>query len=62
MREQKKREYLSPVLWKPATKFMVNVAGQILEARSRKSRKLLTGLVSLWMKSFSNREKGDWSV
>lgn len=41
----------------PANKFMIDIAGQVPEAICGKSGKVLTSLISLWMKSFAGREK-----
>jgi hypothetical protein len=38
---------------------MIDIAGQVLEAMYRKSGKLLTSLISLRMKIFTDGEKGD---
>jgi hypothetical protein len=40
---------------------MIDIAGQVLEARDWKGSKLLTSLVSLWMKFITDREKRDLS-
>jgi hypothetical protein len=47
-------------LWAPANKLMKDIATsrQVLETPYRKSGKLLTSLTPLWMKFFSEREKG----
>ena len=51
--------YLFLELWVLANKFIIDIAGQVPEARQWKSSKLLTSLVSLWMEFIADREKGD---
>jgi hypothetical protein len=46
-------------LWVSAKKFIIDNAGHVLEVRRWKGSKLLTSLVSLWMKFIADREKGD---
>jgi hypothetical protein len=43
--------------WIPANKFIIDIAGQVPEAICGKSGKVLTSLISLWMKSFAGREE-----
>ena len=58
MRGERMR-YLFLELWVSANKSIIDIAGQVPEARQWKSSKLLTSLVSLWMKFIADREKGD---
>jgi hypothetical protein len=60
-REDERNSYLFLAFWKTANKFIMNVAAQILIARSGQCRKLLTSLVSFRMKFCSGGEKGDYS-
>jgi len=46
-------------LWVPANKLIIGITGQVLEAVYRKSGKLLTSLIPLWMKIFTDGEKWD---
>ena len=48
-------------LWVPANKLIIGITGQVLEAVYRKSGKLLTSLIPLWMKIFTDGEKWDWN-
>lgn len=60
-REDEKDNYPFLAFWIPANEFTMEVAAQILIARSGKCRKLLTSLVSLRMKFCLGREKGGYS-
>jgi hypothetical protein len=55
----KSGRYLFFKLWVPADEFIIDIAGQVPEAIWRKRGKLLTSLVSLWMKFVTDGEKGD---
>ena len=54
--------YLFLEIWVSTNKFIIDIAGQILEARHWKGSKLLASLVSLWMKFIADREKGDYAA
>jgi len=57
--EAENETYLFLELWVSSNKFIIDIAGQISEARDWKGSKLLASLVSLWMKFIADREKGD---
>jgi len=46
-------------LWVPANKLIIDITGQVPEAVYRKSGKLLTSLISLWMEIFTDGKKWD---
>ena len=56
---RKNESYLFLEVWVSANQFIIDIAGQIFEARHWKGGKLLTSLVSLWMEFIADREKGD---
>jgi len=60
-REEKDQTCLFLELWVPAEKFIIDIAGQVPEARDWESSKLLTSLVSFWMKFITDRKKGNWT-
>jgi hypothetical protein len=60
-REDEKDNYLFLAFWITANEIIMDVAAQILTARSGQSRKLLTSLVSFRMIFCLGREKGDCS-
>jgi len=55
---RKNGRYLFFELWVPANELIIDIAGQVPEAIWRKCGKLLTSLVSLWMKFFTDGEEG----
>jgi hypothetical protein len=57
-RGRKNETYFFLELGVSANKFIIDIAGQILEARHWKGSKLLPSLVSLWMKFIADREEG----